>query len=276
VAPAAGKGVQIHVDAFDVQPHFERELFVYRSLGNAQPIYVTRFETRMRTNSHHLVLYDFEPGTPAAFIPPKDVVRDIRNPDGTMNILNMLPMAFHVFVSGAMSPNGGYTFPAGVALRFPANAALDFNVHYVNSGSTPLTGEAFANLYTVDASQVQQVASTLFLSNFDLNLPPMQRTTQTKTFTFPAPTRILALSSHMHKRGERFQIRVKGGARDGEVVYDNDDWDHPVFVSFEPPLTFNPGEGLTSVITYNNDTNRTITFGLTSEDEMGIIFGYTY
>ena len=276
VAPPAGKGLQIHVDPFNVQPNFERELFVYRSLGNTQPIYVTRFETRMRPNSHHLVLYDFEPGTPAAFMPRLDVVRDIRNPDGSMNILNMLPMAYHVFVSGAMSPNGGYTFPPGVALRFPANAALDFNVHYVNAGSTPLTGEAFANLYTVDASQVQQVASTLFLSNFDLRLPPMQRTTQTKTFTFSAPTRILALSSHMHKRGERFQIQVKGGSRDGQVVYDNDDWDHPVFVSFEPPLTLNPGEGLTSIITYNNDTTHTITFGLTSEDEMGIIFGYTY
>ena len=276
VPPAAGKGLQLHVDPFTVQPNFERELFVYRSLGNAAPIYVTRFETRMRPNSHHLVLYDFEAGTPPAFIPQKDLVRDIRNPDGSMNFANMLPMAYHVFVSGAMSPNAGYTFPPGIALRLPANAALDFNVHYVNSGSTPIVGEAFANLYTTEASQVQQVASTLFLSNMDLNLPAMQRTTQTKTFTFQAPTRVLALSSHMHKRGERFVIRIHGGARDGEVVYDNDDWDHPVFVTFEPPLTLAAGEGLTSVITYNNDTSHTITFGLTSEDEMGIIFGYTY
>jgi hypothetical protein len=35
-----------------------------------------------------------------------------------------------------------------------------------------------------------------------------------------------------------------------------------------------PGEGLTSEITYNNTTDRTIRFGLTSQDEMGIIFGY--
>ena len=276
VVPPPDKGLQIHVEPFTVQPHFERELFVYRSLGNAAPIYVTRFESRMRPNSHHLVLYDFAPGTPAGVIPPKDIVRDIRNPDGSMNLLNMLPMAYHVFVSGAMSPNAGYTFPKGVALRLPANAALDFNVHYVNAGDTPLVGEAYANLYTTDASQVQQVASTLFLNNQDLNLPPMQRTTQTKSFTFTTQTRVLALSSHMHKRGERFVIKIKGGPRDGEVVYDNDDWDHPVFVSFEPPLTLEPGQGLTSVITYNNDTNRTITFGLTSEDEMGIIFGYTY
>ena len=36
------------------------------------------------------------------------------------------------------------------------------------------------------------------------------------------------------------------------------------------------GQGLTSVITYNNTTDRILSFGLTSLDEMGIIFGYFY
>ena len=47
-------------------------------------------------------------------------------------------------------------------------------------------------------------------------------------------------------------------------------------VTFDAPIILQPGEGLTSIITYNNTTDRTLTFGLTSEDEMGIIFGYTY
>jgi hypothetical protein len=193
-----------------------------------------------------------------------------------MNLFNMLPMAYHVFVAGSMSPTGGFAFPPGVALRLPANAALDFNVHYVNAGATPIVGEAFANLHTVDPSQVQQVASTLNLSNFDLTLPPMQRTTQTKTFTFAQATRILALTSHMHKHGERFVIRVHGGPRDGETVYESTDWEHPAIVTFDSPLVLQPGEGLISIITYNNTTSRAISFGLTSEDEMGIIFGYIY
>src|SRR5437660_1031009 len=33
--PPAGQGIQIHVDSFGVQSNFERELFVYRPLGNA-------------------------------------------------------------------------------------------------------------------------------------------------------------------------------------------------------------------------------------------------
>ena len=44
----------------------------------------------------------------------------------------------------------------------------------------------------------------------------------------------------------------------------------------DPPIVLQAGEGLTSVITYNNTTTHAISFGLTSEDEMGIIFGYYY
>lgn len=274
--PPTGKGFQIRVDPFQVMPNFERELFVYRALGNAQPIYVNRFETRMRPNSHHLVLYDFRADTPAGVLPVKDAVRDIRNPDGSLAFLNMVPMAYHVFLGGSMSPNGGYAFPPGVALRLPADAAIDFNLHYVNRGAAPVAGEAYANLHTIDSTQVQHVASTLNLANTSLNLPPMQRTTATRTFTFDRTTRILALTSHMHKLGERFVIRISGGPRSGEVVYESTEWEHPRMVTYEPAIVLQPGEGLTSAITYNNTTSRTVTFGLTSEDEMGIIFGYTY
>ena len=276
IPPAAGKGYQLRVDPFQVQPNFERELFVYRRLGNPQPIHVSGFETRMRSNSHHLLLYDFDPATPAGIIPSADVVRDIRNADGSLNFGNMLPMGYHVFVAGSMTPNGGYSFPPGVALQLPANAALDFNLHYVNHSSVPLTGEAYANLYTVDASQVRHVARTLNLNNTNIPLPPRSRTTHTRTFTFDATTRILTLTSHTHKLGERFEIRLAGGPRDGEVVYVSTHWEHPHFATFDPPLVLQPGQGLTSVITYNNTTDRTVSFGLTSEDEMGIIFGYYY
>lgn len=60
------------------------------------------------------------------------------------------------------------------------------------------------------------------------------------------------------------------------MVYDNTDWAHPAIVTYTEPIVLRAGEGLTSVVTYNNATDRTITFGLTSEDEMDIIFGYAY
>jgi hypothetical protein len=188
----------------------------------------------------------------------------------------MQPMGYHVFFSGSMTQVGGYTFPVGVAMQLPANAALDLNAHYVNTSGGEISGEAYANLYTVPAGQVQHVAKTLNLSNTSQFLLPGQRSTLTKSFSFSATTRILMLTSHMHKLGEKFVIRIKGGARDGEIVYTNTEWDSPGIVTYDQPIVLQAGEGLTSEITYNNTTDHIVTFGLTSEDEMGIIFGYYY
>ncbi len=193
-----------------------------------------------------------------------------------MDFLKMLPMGYHAFFGGSMTPTGGFQFPAGVALELSANAVLDLNSHYVNTTNAPITGEIYANLHTVARSAVSQVAHTLFMNNESFSLPARQRTTITKTFKVSATTTIIMLSSHMHMHGEKFVARIAGGPRNGEIVYENANWADPVIKIFAQPLVLQAGEGLTSEVTYNNTTASQISFGLTSEDEMDIIFGYYY
>jgi hypothetical protein len=277
-APPAGQGIQLRVQPFQVSGNFERELFVYQRLTNPAPMFVNRIEMKMRPNSHHFLLYSFADNTPALFLPAQGTVRDIRNADGSINIVAALPMAYHVFFAGAQTPEMDYRFPPGVALRVPANYGLDLNAHYVNRGADPLTGEAFANLWTVNAADVRNEARTLNLGNQNISLPPGQRTTLTRTFlnSSTQDMRVFMLTSHMHQLGERFRILVRGGARDGQVIYETTDWAHPEIKNFDTPVVIRPGEGLVSEITWNNTTSRTVRFGLTSQDEMGIIFGYYY
>lgn len=270
------RGYQLRIEPFTVQPNFERELFVYKAVGNTRAEYVTRIETSMRPGSHHLLVYTFRDNIPVIFTPQLNEVRDIRMPNGQLNLLAMAPMAFHVFFAGSMTQRSDYSFPAGVGLRIPANARVDLNSHYANRSSSSVTGEAYVNLHTADSSSIRFVASTLDMSNTDLRLPPRTRTTVTKTFTVQQTTRIFTLTSHMHEHGEKFEIRIAGGSRNGELVYTSADWEHPPIINFATPIVLQAGEGLTSTVTYNNTTDRTITFGLTSQDEMNIIFGYWY
>jgi hypothetical protein len=277
-APKAA-GLQLKVDSFSVSPGAERELFVYRRLGNATDLYVTRIQSRMRPGSHHLLLYTFDDSRtafPCNLRPPANAVRDVRNTDGSLNIVNMLPMACHVYFAGAMTQDFDYRFPPGVALRLPANTSLDVNVHYVNRAPINLAGEAFANLYTADRSQVQTVARTLNLANTSFSLPPKQRTTVRTVFPMSVRTTVLGLTSHMHSMGERYEIRVRRANGTETAVYVNTDWEHPDFTNFDTPIVLQPGDALVSVVTWNNVTNRTIRFGLLSSDEMNIIFGYAY
>jgi len=175
-----------------------------------------------------------------------------------------------------MTQTSDYVFPPGVALRLPASMSIDMNVHYVNRTASEIPGEGYANLYTIPLAQVQKVAHTLNMANTSFSLPAGKETTVEKTFTVSQPTTVFMLTSHMHMLGKRFQIKIVGGARDGELVYESTDWEHPQTITFTTPIVLQAGQGLKSVITWNNTMNHVVTFGLQSTDEMGIIFGYYY
>lgn len=271
-----GTGYQVKLAPFTVPASSEREIFSYLPVGNTQVAYVNRIQTSMRAGSHHFVLYSFAEGTPTAILPASGTVRDLRDASGNYQVATLASMAFHVFFAGTQTSTSDFTLPSGVAIKLPANALLDVNAHNVNATTVSTVGEGEANLYTVPAAQVQFEATALNLNNTDLTLPAGRDTTIRKAFRFSKLTRVVMLTSHMHKRGTRFVIRISGGARDGEVVYQSDAWDHPPIVSFATPITLNAGEGLVSEVTYHGDPAKVVRFGLTAEDEMDIIFGYWY
>lgn len=272
--PPAGSGFQMTIAPFEIPKNFEREVFVRKNTPNTATVYVNRLQMRGASNSHHFVLYGFRNQTN---LPPVDLMRDLRDPQtGVLNQTTLQQMQNHIFLGGGTDVNTDITLPAGVALKVPAATPVDLNAHYFNRTNFSLTGQNYLNLYTVSAASVQYEAKTLDLNNFDINIPPYSRRTFTKTFTFNTLTRVVMLTSHYHKLGESFIIKIAGGSRDGEVVYSSTDWEHPLVKSFSTPIVLQPGEGLTSVVTYNNPSSLGVGFGLTSQDEMNIIFGYYY
>jgi hypothetical protein len=272
-APKAGEGYQLKIDLFSIQPDFEREVFVRREIGNASEIYVNRLVLRSRPNSHHMVLYDFRN---RAQLPVLDEVRDLRGPTNLINLQTVLEMSNHIFLGGGTLANQDYSMPEGAAIRLPAKYSIDLNAHYFNKSNVTQYGENYINMYTVDKSKVKNIVQMLDLSNTSLEVLPKARKTFTKTWTFDKPRQVVMLTSHNHKLGEKFLIRIKGGNRDGQIVYESTDWEHPLIKNFTPALSLAKGEGLASEITYYNSTDKPVRFGLTSEDEMGIIFGYYY
>jgi hypothetical protein len=273
VAPAAALGFQLKTELFSVQPKFEREIFERRITPNTDTVYINKIELRGRPNSHHFVIYSYRN---ALNLPTPNVIRDLRNPDGSINLQTFSDMQNQVFFVGGTDVNSTIELAPGTALKLSPNSGLDLNAHYFNTTNLILAGENYANFYTVPASQVKNVVKILDWSNLDVSIPAGQRKTFTKSFTFNALTNLSMLTSHYHKLGESFVIKIYGGTRNGEVIYSSSDWQHPVVKTFTTPIVFKAGEGLTSEVTYNNTTSKTVVFGLTSEDEMNIIFGYYY
>jgi hypothetical protein len=272
-APAPADGFQLAIQSFTVSPNTEREVFVNRITPNTGTVYVNKITMQGRPNSHHFVLYGF---LNTNLLPPVNTVRDLYNANGTINTTTISQMQNHIYLGGGTDVNTTYTFPAGVALKIPPGTQLDLNAHYFNKQTTSLTGENYINLYTVPQANVVKEAQSINFANYNFSIPASTRKTITTDFTFDKAVTVITLTSHFHKTGEKFQIRILGGSRNGEIVYENTDWEHPLVINFTIPIQLKAGEGLTSVVTYNNTTGKTLNFGLTSEDEMNIIFGYYY
>lgn len=272
-APAPADGFQLSINSFTVSPNTEREVFVSRNTPNTSTVYVNKLIMQGRPNSHHFVLYGFQN---SATLPPVNTVRDLYNADASINIATFAQMQNHIFLGGGTDVNTTYTFPAGVALKIPPATPLDLNAHYFNKQTTSFTGENYINMYTVPQANVVKEAQSINFANYNFSIPANTRKTITTDFTFAKAVTVITLTSHFHKTGEKFQIKILGGTRNGEVVYENTDWEHPLVLNLAIPIQLKSGEGLTSVVTYNNTTAKTLNFGLTSEDEMNIIFGYYY
>ncbi|MEY2793130.1 MAG: hypothetical protein RJA76_1122 [Bacteroidota bacterium] len=268
-------GIQLKIEKFTVAPNFEREIFVRRPLNNAEAIYINRIKLKSRSNSHHLVLYDFKD---KSLLPNLNDVRDLRNSDGSFNLLTYLTLANHIFLGGGTDPNSDYIFPEGTALMLPANSSIDVNPHYFNRTAEPLYGENYVNLYTVKPDQVKNVVKMIDFNNTSFLLPAGKKTTITSNFNFAKDkaVSVVSLTSHFHELGKLFQIKIRGGKRDGEVIYESTDWQHPKVINFAQPIELEANVGLSSVVTYDNNTSKDIKFGFTSQDEMNIIFGYYF
>ncbi len=266
------QGLQLNLGPFEVWPQAERELFYYETLDNATPLYINKVEISMRAGSHHFILYDYEEGTP----PEAEVYRDFWNSEGDFNIGTAASILNQRFVFGTQWRFTSYEFPEGVALKIPANSGFDMNSHYVNRTFESKMGEVTVNLHTIPPGEAIHIAQNLFENYTDILLPPNQVTTLTRQSLFNERMHIFQLTSHAHEHMTEFKIFIIGGDRDGELVYFTNDWEHPPLLRLDPPLILEPGQGLRSEATYNNDTNRTLRFGLQSQDEMMIGFGAFY
>lgn len=268
--PAPGTGYQLHVPAFPIPAQFEREWFMRLPVGNTEEVFMSGYEVRQREGSHHVIAYQYQDES-ASNLPKIGELRDQNRADGRLNFYsNMEEMNL---LAEAASPYQKVEFPKGYAMPIPANATLDLNSHYFNKTDKTIFGEVTMNIYTKPRSEVQYILKQGDVDNVDvLILPPNKTTAIEYTELFEEDRNLKIIFSHMHKRGKKFEVFKVGGTDNGQKIYEADNWHDPKFVYLDDYIVVKKGEGLRTRITYENESNREIRFGVTSEDEMGIFF----
>jgi len=299
--PLPGQGYQLRLPPFKIEPGTEREVYYNTQIkdenGNSVEgdIFINRVEIFYPAGSHHFILYRItEEGlakgilnngiTPGIAVNPEDDFRelDTDNPDPVFGVFG----GDRLFVVGTQTDDTLFQFPEGVGLRLPGDTIYDLNSHYINLlGDETLIGETYVNIYTLPEEEVKYEAVEIFVSNRGINVPPgttrvakltwyVEDELERRGHTPDTELNVFLLTSHMHRHGELFEIFQKST---GEMLHRSIAYDDAPIDIYDPVLRLDVNDGLRFECIHNNyDTDEPLIFGLTSEDEMCIIFGYYY
>lgn len=178
----------------------------------------------------------------------------------------------HEFVHASQTPVQDAVYPEGVGRFLPATDGLRLQVHYLNTGTEPLSVKATLSIRYVDAEEVTYKAGGVFLNNLGLKVPP-GKSTATKSWELTSDIKLLVAVSHMH----RHALDFTSSTSDGTKIYESTDWDGPKPADFDPPMELATGTSITWSCTFQNDTSETLGFGESAaKNEMCIFNGIYY
>ena len=246
-------------------------LTCFKKHGPAHPMEVGRIHISMPgEGGHHVILFRPHPG-PIQW-PPK-----------------LCPLTLNwdqwELIAQTQHPETDWKLPPGVAIRVSRRQPLLVQTHYVR-GKHPKTPHAMTKtkLYPVDPATVTAHAGALFLNDRSMVVPPHSRLTEVNRCTITGEggqareVKLLGITGHYHFRGQGFDAyRVHTDGSLGELLYHYEGFDQPNFQQFSDPPVLHPGEGIEWRCHYQNNTDKTFTYGPdASTQEHCILFGAYY
>jgi hypothetical protein len=166
------------------------------------------------------------------------------------------------------------SLPDGVAHEVPAGSQLLAQLHLLNTTEEDITQAVAVTLQTTDEPNTQPVQLGGF-GTFDVSLPPNQRTTLTNDCTLPSDSRLVAFIPHMHNLGTSITLELGTSANDLQPVLTRDPWDFDQQTIENVDLPVQAGQYARVTCNYNNTTDRTVTYGESTLDEMCFVGLFT-
>lgn len=285
--PAPGEGFQVHFGPIFIPPATEKEFNKkLRVPNNDTTIEITRIVPKFNAWSHHLILNKYL-DTAATYYPngPREVT-----------MLNAADSSgFFSFVTVWQS-EVAHVLPPGTAYRWPKGVVLDMDYHVPNySQDSILAIDAYLNFYTEPPGTAAKEMFTALVTYHPEDLSQLVIPNNGKDTTFvinqfdPDSAGVVydiwQIQGHTHNHGVDYDIYLRNpdGSK-GDQIYEgyfNQDYtlnqgyfdhEHPPVRRFEPQLSVNLGQGLIHEATYRNTGPDTVSYGLTTQDEMFITF----
>jgi hypothetical protein len=243
--------ITLTADPFTVAPGGE----VYKCQTFANPfgkdVDIIYMDGTMSAGSHHFFVFNMAPSTGRT------------QPTALQDCLDA-GLEFHPFPYLSQQPHWIVNYPQP-NMGYPLSAAnaLMLNVHYLNSGSTPIQAKASITFSIAKPGVVTTHVGTIFLNNSIFSVPPTPMSSpvpETKTWTpsgqIAQNYTIFTSWSHMHKWGLDFTASTNG-----QVFYEEKQWDSPPLFVHGAPVQMTSSQSISWTCSYYNDTGNTLKFG---------------
>ncbi len=265
--PSVSASLELAISGWSMQPGEETTRCVVMRLDNADPVWVSQIRTTLARGSHHLVVYR------------SDAAQEQREPFECRPFLETLTGTTYPLMISQLAEEV-LTLPEGVAMRFDAGQMIRLEAHYLNYTPEPIEAAGTVAFDVVPDDRVVHEANLLFYGNANVALPP--NTTHSSDWAFlevPEGKKVFAMTGHTHQFGTNVEVEHATGLDgDRDVIYPDSDyvWDEPPVTRYDPPLSFEAGEGLRYRCTWHNPTDDTIGFGESANSEMCFVWAYYY
>lgn len=176
-----------------------------------------------------------------------------------------------LFLAGAGASQ--IDFPNGVAQVMPAGTRLLSQLHLLNASTKPVTDSAEIHLHPSPIQNPRPMAAYA-LGNFDVSLPPNQASVVESVCTIPETTNFVAAFPHMHRLGTSLTFEVGPSADRLTKVFERDPYNFDDQHLDLLNLTLNAGDVTRVTCHYENTTDRTVSFGESTSNEMCFLVGF--
>jgi hypothetical protein len=234
--------------------------------GAESQIYdVSEIEIEMVKHSHHLIVSGVDEALPK--------YADLRVGEVThcIGAQELTGIAGATMVAGSQKDHFVVKYPPGVGLEFHGGQKLIFDYHYFNTEDAPIHTGHRLNFHTVGS--LEHIGKTLGFYNFSINTPPGQKGAFVGECRFSDDVVVGGLTRHTHQWGKDFTVWNAGGPDDTRKLWTSTEYEADTEYSFATPVLMKKDTGFRFECDYQNDTDRTLRFGIKATDEMCILFG---
>jgi hypothetical protein len=269
--PPKGRGFQTRVGEYTIGPGEDIEVCEYRRLANTKPIDVVRFKLRMPPGAHHFAVWTYGGSE-------TDDSKFAQGPVESVGCVGSAPDEFiPQLLIPTQSPNVGFRFPKGVALRLEAHQQVFLNPHMRNAGTEPVVPDVRFNLYAAKKGTVKHYAEGFTFGNSsDIKIPAGDDQTLVTEWAAPIDMTILQIATHQHRLGTYAKVELVELDGTRTLLVESYDWEHPRSVWPQGGLRVAKGRTLRLTCSWHNTEAHEVVFGPETTDEMCYGIGFFY